>query len=266
MSDDVATDWFFGVGVEHGGRATVNLSDDLIRNHHSDTKFVSKALQSAHEFGKMSLPVAELSTAKEVGSIESSSGIDNEQGKAGLAHHGCCLVEELQLMVRIVGTRVSNIVEDLFAGETITVGNREQTDRTKGTLGVDIQTLAFAAAHIERQLASHSEGVANLRLSSSKFAKELSDTAGFDATREEGIEVLGAGSNGYQFGTALVDFGSGSEAHRHELGCCRVDSVRVVRGFNVGHDKTMEIIPSSRILLALAEDIPLICSRLRWGV
>lgn len=122
-------------------------------------------------------------------------------------------------MVGVVGSCVGNIVQDLFARETVTVGHRKQTHGTKSTLGVDVQTLALAAAHIEGQLAGHGEGMTDLGLSSTEFAEKLSDTAGLDAAREKGIEVLGAGGDGDELGTALVDLGGRGEAHRHKLGC-----------------------------------------------
>lgn len=92
MRNDVASDWLLGIGVEHGRRATINLGDDLVCDDNSDAELIGKALQSAHEFCKVSLPVAELSTTKEVGSVQSGGGVDDKKGKAGLAHHGGCLV------------------------------------------------------------------------------------------------------------------------------------------------------------------------------
>lgn len=226
MCDDVATNRFLGIGVEHGRRATVDLGDDLVRDDDSDAKLIGKALQRAHEFGQVRLAVAELSAAEEVGSVQGGGGVDNEERKAGLAHHLGCLVEQLQLMIGVVSSCVGNIVEDFFPREAVAVGDREQTDGAEGALGVDVQTLALAAAHVEGQLAGDGEGVANLGLSGAEFAKEFGNTAGFDAAREEGVEVLGAGGDGDELGTALVDLGGGSEAHGHELGCCGTGGVR----------------------------------------
>lgn len=40
MGHDVATDWFLGIGVEHGS-GTIHLSDDLVCNHNSNAKLAA---------------------------------------------------------------------------------------------------------------------------------------------------------------------------------------------------------------------------------
>ena len=71
--------------------------------------------ERAHELCKMCLTRAQLATANEIRTVERGSRIDNEKTKARFAHHHGCLVEKLQLMVGVVGSRVGNVVEDFLS-------------------------------------------------------------------------------------------------------------------------------------------------------
>ena len=63
VGDDVATNGLLRVGVEHGARATIDLSYNLVGNNDSNTEFVSQSLQVAHKLGEMCLSRGQLASA-----------------------------------------------------------------------------------------------------------------------------------------------------------------------------------------------------------
>ena len=145
----------------------------------------------------MGLAGGELASAGEIGTVEGCGGVNDEEGEARLAHHGGRLVEQLQLMITVIGTSVGNVVEDLFAVEAVPVGDCQTADGTKGTFGVDVEALALATTHVKGELAGDGEGVADLRLAGAELAKDFGDGAGLDAASKEGVELFGAGGDGY---------------------------------------------------------------------
>ena len=121
MRNDVAPDRLLRIGIEHGAGPAVDLRDDLIRNNDRDAELVRETLEGAHKFGEVGLAGGELAAAGEVGAVEGGGGVDDEEGEARLAHHVGGLVEELELVVRVVGAGVGDVVEHLFAREAVAV-------------------------------------------------------------------------------------------------------------------------------------------------
>ena len=121
MRDDVAANRLLRIRIEHGAGSAVDLRDDLVRNDDGDAEFVREPLEGAHEFGEVRLAGGEFAAAGEVGAVEGGGGVDDQEGKAGLAHHVGGLVEELELVVGVVGAGVGDVVEDLFAREAVSV-------------------------------------------------------------------------------------------------------------------------------------------------
>ena len=181
MCDDVPANRFLRIRIEHRARPAIHLRHDLVRDHDGDAELVRQPLQRAHEFREMRLPVRQLAAAGEIGAVERGGAVDDEQGEARLAHHLAGLVEQLQLVVGIVGARVGDVVEHLFAVEPVAVGDGEAAHGAEGAFGVDVEAFAFAAAHVEGELAGDGEGVADLRFAGAEFAEDFGDGAGFDA-------------------------------------------------------------------------------------
>ena len=181
MRDDVAPNRLLRIRIEHGAGPAVDLRDHLIGDDDRDAEFVREPLQRAHEFRKVRLPRGEFAAAGEVGAVERSGAVDDEEGEAGLAHHVGGLVEQLELVVGVVGAGVGDVVEDLFAREAVAVGDAEEADGAEGPFRVDVEAFAFAAAHVEGELAGDGEGVADLGFSGAEFAEDFGDGAGFDA-------------------------------------------------------------------------------------
>ena len=165
------------------------------------------------------MPRGEFAAASEIGAVEGSSGVDDEEGEAGFAHHVGGLVEELELVIGVVGAGVGDVVEDFFAGEAVAVCDAEEAHGAEGAFGVDVEAFAFAAAHVEGELAGYGEGVADLGFAGAEFSKDFGDGAGFDAAGEEGVELFGAGCYGDEFGAAEMHFCGCGEAHWDEFGC-----------------------------------------------
>ena len=110
----------------------------------------------------MGLTAGQLTSAGEVGAIEGHGGVDDEEGKARLAHHLAGLVEELELVVAVIGARVGDVVEDFFAVEAVAIGDSEEAHGAEGAFGVNVEAFSLAAAHVEGELAGYGEGVADL--------------------------------------------------------------------------------------------------------
>jgi hypothetical protein len=84
-------------------------------------------------------------------------------------------------MVRIVCSSIRHVIQHLFAIQPQPLRNSQQSYRTEGPFRVDVQTLAFATAHINRQLTGDRKRVAYLRLSCPEFSKEFSYGTCLDA-------------------------------------------------------------------------------------
>lgn len=218
MCNNVSADGFLGVRVEHCRGAAIDLRHDLIGDDNGNAEFVGQSLECTHEFGQVTLSARELSAAREIRAVECRGTVDDQQREPRLGHHLCCLVEELELMIGVVGTSVGDIVQDFFAGEPIPVRHRQKSNRTKGSLCIDVQALPFAAAHVEWQLAGDSKRVAYLRLARPELTEKFGNTTRLEAARKEGVELLGAASDGDQLRTAGVHLGRSREPHRNELG------------------------------------------------
>lgn len=72
-------------------------------------------------------------------------------------------------MIGVVGPRVRDVVEDVFAVHAVTFGDGEQTLGTEGTLRVDVEALALASLHVAGQLWREING--QLRVPHTKLAE-----------------------------------------------------------------------------------------------
>lgn len=216
----------------------------------------------------MGLPAAELPAAAVIGAVQGGGGVDDEQREAGLAHHRAGLVQQLQLMVAVVRAGICHVIQDLLARQPVPVRHGEQPHWAEGALGVDVQAFPLAAAHVEGELAGDGQGVADLRLAGAELAEDLGDAAGFDAAGQKGVELLRAGGDGDELGTALVHFGGGGESHGDEFrGWCKgARLVNVLRGKWVDGGEGEERVPSARILVAFCSEMPFICSSTLRGL
>lgn len=61
-------------------------------------------------------------------------------------------------MIGVVGPRVRDVVENVFAVHTVAFSDGEQTLGTEGTLRVDVEALALATLHVAGQLWCQIEG------------------------------------------------------------------------------------------------------------
>lgn len=87
-------------------------------------------------------------------------------------------------MVGVVGAGVRDVVEHLLAVQAKALRDCEEADRAEGSLSVNVETLALAAAHAHRQLAGNGKRMAELRLARAELAEHLRDRAGFDPAWE----------------------------------------------------------------------------------
>ena len=138
MRNDVTANRLLRVRVEHGAGSAIDLRDDLVRNDDRDAEFVREPLERAHEFREVGLAGGEFAAAGEVGAVERGGRVDDQEGEAGLAHHVGGLVEELELVVGVVGAGVGDVVEDFFAGEAVSVRDGQEAHGTEGAFCVDV--------------------------------------------------------------------------------------------------------------------------------
>src|SRR6266536_5692521 len=66
MCNDVSSDRFLWIRVEHCTWSTVNLGDDLIRDNHCNTELVRKTLERPHKFCQVSLSGREFSPSNKI--------------------------------------------------------------------------------------------------------------------------------------------------------------------------------------------------------
>ena len=78
-------------------------------------------------------------------------------------------------MVRIIGTRISDIIEYFVPVQTVAFGRGQETDGPERAFGINVETLALATAHIGGELAGDRELVTKLRLARAKLAEKLCD-------------------------------------------------------------------------------------------
>lgn len=56
VSDDITTNGFLWIRIKHGTGPTIDLGNDLVRDHDCNAKFICKPLQGTHELSQMGLP------------------------------------------------------------------------------------------------------------------------------------------------------------------------------------------------------------------
>ena len=265
MRNNIAANRLLRIRIKHGAGPAINLRNDLIGDDDRDAELVRETLEGAHEFGEVGLAGGELAAAGEVGAVKRGGRVDDEEAEARLAHHVGGLVQELELVVRVVGAGVGDVVEDLFAREAVAVRDGEEPHGAEGAFRVDVEAFALAAAHVEGELAGYGEGVADLGFPCAEFAEDFRDGAGFDAAGEEGVELFGARGDGDELGATLVHFGGGGEAHGHDFGGCGAGNefggVHGCMESRSGVDG-----PSASILVAFCSEMPLTCSSTLRGL
>ena len=110
----------------------------MVRNDDGDAELVGETLESAHEFREVGLAGGEFAAALEVGAVEGGCRVDDEEGEAGFAHHVGSLIQELELMIRIVGAGVGDIVQHLLARQAVSVRHRQESHRSECAFSIDI--------------------------------------------------------------------------------------------------------------------------------
>lgn len=94
--------------------------------------------------------------------VSTTSFAGNSINSPRFGHQGASAGEQLLLMIRIVCSSVSDVVENLFSLQAIPFCDGESTNRTEGALRVNEQTLALTTTHIYWELARHRQRMAQL--------------------------------------------------------------------------------------------------------
>ena len=75
-----------------------------------------------------------------------------EGGVPRFRHHGGGSDQKIRLVVRVEGTRVRDVVEDVFAVHSVAFCDCEEALGTERALRVDEEAFAFSSFHVDRQL------------------------------------------------------------------------------------------------------------------
>lgn len=124
-------------------------------------------------------------------------------------------------MIRVICACICHIIKDFLSHQPKPLGDREQPNGSESTLGIDVETLPFASAHVKGQLAGHCQGVTDLTLSRSELSKDLGDRTGFNSTTEQGIETLRTRCDGDELTPSRVHLSRCGESHGDKFGSCK---------------------------------------------
>ena len=134
-------------------------------------------------------------------------------------------------MVRVVGSGIGHIVQHIIPTQLVSLGHGQQSLRAEGAFGVDVQTFAFGAAHINGQLTRDGQSVGQLRLSGAEFAEQFCDGSGLDSAAQQFVQLFGSGRHLNDLGPSQVHFGGRRESGGHEFLTLGDDLV----GFGLGN-------------------------------
>lgn len=122
-------------------------------------------------------------------------------------------------MFGIVCTSVGYVVKDIFMIKVETTGDFDETIRAEGTFSVDVESLALTTSHVDGELASNTEGVAELCLTASVLSVNFSDGSSFQTATQDAVKLSRAGREANDLTTLLQNLASGGEAGRDAFGC-----------------------------------------------
>mmetsp|Transcript_29088 Transcript_29088/g.84523 ORF Transcript_29088/g.84523 Transcript_29088/m.84523 type:complete len:296 (+) Transcript_29088:347-1234(+) len=201
MGDDVAAD---GLGRVLGERHAVGVGHDLVGNEDGDAEFLGETGQLPEELGHLHLPLGQLAPARIIGPEQGRGRIHHDEGVAILAEDGGRHLEELHLMLAVVGAGVRDVLEGGDGVHVEPLGDGLEPFGAEGPLGVDVHGLALGTAVGDGQLARDAEGVAELGLAGAEFTEDLGDGSGLDAALEELVKLNGPGGEG-EHGLAILE-------------------------------------------------------------
>ena len=136
------TDRFLIVSREHSAARIVHAGHHLIGDYDGNTELVRQPLQVSQELAEVHLSTGQLPATTEIGSVQGGRTVHNQQRVTRFAHHRRRLDQQVHLMVGVVGACAGDVVEHALHVQLVAAGRVHQTLRTKGALGVDVETLA----------------------------------------------------------------------------------------------------------------------------
>lgn len=158
----------------------------MVGNNDRYVELFGQFHEFAQKFAEVLLTLAQLSTAREVNSIERHDRIDDKERVVVLHHHRSGRNQQSGLMFSGVGSRIRNVGQHCVFVETIPLRNRSDslgsaaiTINLQTVLRVDVHDLSFTSAHLSWQLSSDGQRMADLSLSCSVLAIDLSDGLAF---------------------------------------------------------------------------------------
>mmetsp|Transcript_9448 Transcript_9448/g.41381 ORF Transcript_9448/g.41381 Transcript_9448/m.41381 type:complete len:372 (+) Transcript_9448:1081-2196(+) len=185
---DISADWLESVGSrEHG--VSIRVGHHLVGHHDGDAKLVSQPGQVAEELAQVHLPRAELAATLVLGAEQIGDGVDYDEAEASLRHHPRGGDEELGLVLRVVSLGVRHVVQHRVGVHAEALGDGDEPLRSERALRVDVHGLTLGASLVERELASHRERVAQLRLARPELSVNLRKRSRLETPTQKLIQL-----------------------------------------------------------------------------
>mmetsp|Transcript_36070 Transcript_36070/g.90704 ORF Transcript_36070/g.90704 Transcript_36070/m.90704 type:complete len:229 (+) Transcript_36070:856-1542(+) len=131
-------------------------------------------------------------------------------------------------MLCIVSSSIGHVLKHILFMQAVALGDAYESLRAKAAFGVDVEGLALATTLIDWQLACHTEGVTQLRLSTPELAKDLGDLPCLDTTVKEAVQLRGASGELHHVLPKLEHLRCADHAHGHQSLRGRHDSLSLL--------------------------------------
>lgn len=118
------------------------LVTHLIWQQNCDAKLISESKQHPKKSCKMHLSGTQLSSSWIVCAIQRGCTVNNDQSISRLGHHCWCLNKKLCLVIGVVGTSVSNVVEYISSRKSKSFSNCQHAFRPECSLCIDEHAFA----------------------------------------------------------------------------------------------------------------------------
>mmetsp|Transcript_58377 Transcript_58377/g.139196 ORF Transcript_58377/g.139196 Transcript_58377/m.139196 type:complete len:230 (+) Transcript_58377:561-1250(+) len=129
-------------------------------------------------------------------------------------------------MLRIVGTSISDILQDVLVIQTKPSGNIHEPFWSKCALRINIHSFALGASAFQRKLASDAKGVAELRFPAAKLTKDLCNLACLHASSEKSIQLRRPSGQLHHILPHVQHLCCTHHSHWNHLLCCCKDALR----------------------------------------
>ncbi|KAF2770240.1 hypothetical protein EJ03DRAFT_77363 [Teratosphaeria nubilosa] len=271
MSQDMTTDRLSAVCTGEKRTGTW-ITLDLICHEDRQVELFGHGSKAAEMHIELLLSFTELATSGVIDTEERHDGVDDEEAEVASGKLLSELGQELVLMLAVLGTCSTDVLVRSLRVQAKAFSDLDNALRTEGSLGVcrvsfevsskakrahptDVSHLASSTALLLGHLSNHSEGVSELRLSTTELPIHLTDAPRLKAAIENGVPLLAAGRDAEAAFANDEQFSTCHEAIAVGLRWCQY----ACYGGRSGEDPlTVHFLAASLIFSTLPSDSPLI--------